>query len=134
MNKPSQLQQKGAVVSVAIDFGARRAFFGHDGEWKEVPRRLSDQLFAASGTTLYLVVSGLACGGEVRLNLGDREWAHPDAPPGGIFKPIMQAASGDTPVLAAAALGHTRVASLLLARVWAATEQAAPAPASGGGR
>jgi hypothetical protein len=124
---PSALQKKwskGDKLGVAIDMARHVAFFAlNDGEWVEVPLPKEEKRF-------FPALSGRFSGGELRLSIGERGddgWSKLKPPPGtGPYRAIKDAATGNTPALAAAASGHITVARALLKRdasVWTDVER-----------
>ena len=122
--------QKGVTIMCAVDWSQRRFWFGTDRDnegWTEVPASFLEPHFnnPASGLSkdvndkrapLYLVISGLSCGGRVRVNLGDKGFKHGAGPvvSGASFRPLNAATPGDSALLAAANNGHMPVVELLL--------------------
>ena len=119
-----QKWSKGDKLGVAIDMTRHVAFFAiNDGEWVEVPLPKEEKRF-------FPALSGRFSGGELRLSIGERGddgWRKLKPPPGtGPFRAIKDAATGNTPALAAAASGHITVARVLLERdasVWTDVER-----------
>jgi hypothetical protein len=119
-----QKWSKGDKLGVAIDMTRHVAFFAlNDGEWVEVPLPKEEKRF-------FPALSGRFSGGELRLSIGERGddgWSKLEPPPGtGPYRAIKDAATGNTPALAAAASGHITVARALLKRdasVWTDVER-----------
>ncbi|KAK3246893.1 hypothetical protein CYMTET_43591 [Cymbomonas tetramitiformis] len=105
------------TIGMLIDCDARSVFVSRDGSaWVEHP--MGEGM---AGLHMFPAASWSGCHGTLAFNFGETPWKCFAAPPGGgVFRPIREVSSGNTPVMEAASEGHMDVCSLLLDR--AATE------------
>ena len=123
---PAALHCCSAVIGVAVDLDAGELYFGGDEGWHKVEDkhirdsdrdtlRVKDFFDDNAGVSLHgivPVISGVACGGTVKVNFGEQPWKiEADPVKGAPFRPFCKAPKAHA-IHAAAAAGFVDVALL----------------------